>query len=92
MATAFERLIRFEDLDGKIHYGEAGSDWQKDLVGQIVPTYAISNALAGEYSLSGEKAEISKVDRSSSWSRILHRITSSSRCSVHSFPCQSSLA
>ncbi|KIX06972.1 uncharacterized protein Z518_04948 [Rhinocladiella mackenziei CBS 650.93] len=55
MAAKFSRLVRFEDSSGKIHFGEAGSDWQKDLVGQTVPTYNISDAFDGEYALTGDK-------------------------------------
>lgn len=61
MAATFSRLVRFEDSKGEVHFGEAGSDWQKDLAGQIVPTYDISDAFQTEYSLSGHKVEVAKV-------------------------------
>lgn len=61
MTVQFSRLVRFEDPSGKIHYGEAGSDWQKDLIGQSVPTYNVTDPFKGEYSLTGSKAEISKA-------------------------------
>lgn len=61
MSPNFERLVHFEDPSGKIHYGEAGRDWQKDLVGQTVPTYRISDVFDDQYILSGDEAEISKV-------------------------------
>ncbi len=65
MAAKFERYVRFEDPNGKIHHGEAGLDWQKDLVGQTVPTYNISDVFDGQYPLTGDKAEIAKVVSSS---------------------------
>ena len=64
MAANFTRLIRFEDAHGKIHYGEAGSDWKKDLHGQSVPTYDIADPWASEYPLTGDKVQIAKVETS----------------------------
>ncbi|KIW99289.1 uncharacterized protein Z519_00952 [Cladophialophora bantiana CBS 173.52] len=57
----FSRLVRFEDPSGNIHYGEAGTEWQKELVGQVVPTYDISDAFDGEFALTGNNVEIAKV-------------------------------
>ena len=61
MAANFSRLVRFEDNNGKIHHGEAGSDWHKSLVGQVVPTYDIADPFDDKYSLSGHKVEIAKA-------------------------------
>ena len=61
MAPTFDRLVRFEDSAGKIQYGEAGTDWQEDLVGKTVPTYAISTPFDENYRLSGDEVKIEKV-------------------------------
>lgn len=61
MSAKFTRLVRFEDSSGNVHYGEAGSDWQKGLVGQSVPTYNISDVFAGEFPLTGNRVEIAKA-------------------------------
>ena len=61
MVAKFSRLIRFEDSSGKIHYGEAGADWKKDLHGETVPTYDISSPWTAEYPLTGDKVQVAKV-------------------------------
>lgn len=61
MSAQFTRLVRFEDSHGNIHYGEAGSDWQKDLIGQAIPTYNISSVFEDEFPLTGSKVEVAKV-------------------------------
>lgn len=61
MPPQFTRLVRFEDSKGDVHFGEAGSDWQKELVGQTVPTYSISSALEEDFPLTGSKVEIAKA-------------------------------
>lgn len=61
MAPKFTRLIRFEDSQGKIHFGEAGSDWKKNLHGQKVPTYKISDPFALDYCLTGDEVQVEKV-------------------------------
>lgn len=61
MPAKFTRLIRFEDAQGKVHYGEAGPDWQKDLRGQKVPTYDISDPWASEFPLTGKQVQVAKV-------------------------------
>lgn len=62
MATNFARLVRFEDPEGKIHYGEAGKDWKLELLGRTVPTYSISDIGETEFKLTGQEAEIAKVE------------------------------
>ncbi|EXJ67934.1 uncharacterized protein A1O5_08548 [Cladophialophora psammophila CBS 110553] len=61
MTSKFTRLIRFEDPQGKIHYGEAGADWKLNLQGQTLPTYDITSSWASEFPLSGQKAEVAKI-------------------------------
>ncbi|OAG44979.1 hypothetical protein AYO21_00941 [Fonsecaea monophora] len=61
MPAKFTRLIRFEDAQGAIHYGEAGPDWDKDLHGQTVPTYDISDPWAAEFPLTGKHVAVTKV-------------------------------
>ena len=61
MAPQFQRLVRFEDPQGIIRYGEAGLDWSKGLVGQTVPTFTTSNPYDDDYTLSGNHAKISRV-------------------------------
>lgn len=63
MPAEFTRLVRFEDPQGKIHYGEAGPDWKTDLRGQNVPTYDISSPFASEFPLTGQKSQIAKVSK-----------------------------
>lgn len=63
MAFKFSRLVRFEDSNGTVHYGEAGSDWQKDLRGQTVPTYNISDPWDEEFALTGKEVQVAKVKR-----------------------------
>lgn len=61
MPANFTRLVRFEDPQGQVHYGEAGSDWKKDLHGQKIPTYDISSPFDSEYRSSGLEIEVAKV-------------------------------
>ncbi|KIW95657.1 uncharacterized protein Z519_04242 [Cladophialophora bantiana CBS 173.52] len=61
MTSRFTRLIRFEDPQGKTHYGAAGADWKLNLQGQTLPTYDISSPWASEFPLSGQKAEVAKI-------------------------------
>lgn len=61
MAQKFSRLIRFQDPNGHTHYGEAGTEWKKDLRGQTVPIYDIDDPYGASFSLSGKRAEIAKV-------------------------------
>lgn len=63
MPHQFSRLVCFEDSKGHVHYGEVGKEWQKELVGQIVRTYDITDAFQGDYRLAGEKVEIAKASR-----------------------------
>jgi len=63
MAVQFSRLVRFEDPKGHIHYGEAEAEWQTELVGQVVPTYDVSDVFEGEYRLTGDRVKIAKVMR-----------------------------
>ena len=63
MAPIFSRLVRFEDKNGDIHYGEADADWKRNLVGQIVPTYVVTNVFDNDYTLTGKSVEISKVSQ-----------------------------
>jgi len=61
--SAFERLVRFEDAQGNIHYGEVPSSiaWDADLVGEEVETYTGETPWAVEFKLTGRKAKIAKV-------------------------------
>lgn len=61
MAPNFTRLVRFKDSNGTIHYGEAGSDWNKDLHGQSIPTYDISSPWSSEFPLTGRKEQVAEV-------------------------------
>ncbi|KAK5047213.1 hypothetical protein LTR84_006735 [Exophiala bonariae] len=61
MSAKFTRLVRFEDSSGTVHYGEAGSDWKKSLVGQKVPIYSITDVYGHEFPLTGSTVEIAKV-------------------------------
>ena len=69
MVAQFSRLLRFEDAKGQIHYGEAGEEWQQNLIGRIVPTYDIADAFAREYHLTGEKVEVHKVKEAFYWQK-----------------------
>ena len=61
MPAKFTRLVRFQDAQGAIHYGEAGADWTTDLHGKTVPTYDISSPFDAEYSLTGQEVKVAKV-------------------------------
>lgn len=61
MAAKFTRLVRFADAEGKIYYGEAGSDWKADLVGRKLPTYDITDPWASEFVLTGHEMQVAKV-------------------------------
>ena len=63
MVATFSRLVRFRDPEGKVHYGEAGSDWQQDIHGQTIPTYSIDDPWAPDFPLTGVKAQVAKVAR-----------------------------
>ena len=62
MATHFSRLVRFEDSDGTVHYGEAGDEWQVELKGLVVPTYEISDIENNKFVLTGQKVKIANVN------------------------------
>jgi hypothetical protein len=59
----FERLVRFEDSQGAICYGEvlASVAWDADLVGVEVETYSGEAPWAQDFALTGKKAKIAKV-------------------------------
>lgn len=61
MAPVFCRLVRFQDPSGQTYYGEAGTEWKKDLRGQTVPVYDIANPFEESFQLSGKHAKIEKV-------------------------------
>ena len=74
MASPFSRLVRFEDSNGQVHYGEAGDEWQQDLVGRKVPTYNISDPFGDNFPLSGKEVEIAKVIKIPDSDRPLKRV------------------
>jgi hypothetical protein len=59
----FQRLVRFEDAQGAVHYGEVSANiaWDADLVGAEVETYAGEAPWAEDFALTGTKAKIAKV-------------------------------
>lgn len=63
----FQRLIRFEDSQGQVHYGELGSGNAEDLnfTGLEVQTYAGSTPWAEDFCLTATTAKISRA-------RLLH--------------------
>lgn len=61
MAPSFSRLVRFEDVNGQVNYGEAGDEWHQDLVGRKVPTYNITDPFVDDFPLSGKEVEVAKV-------------------------------
>ena len=61
MDVPFTRLVRFKTSDGKVLYGEAGPDWQKDLHGQTVETFSGNGPWDEDFRLSGDKAVVSEV-------------------------------
>lgn len=57
----FNYLVRFEDENGVIHFGEAGAGGSEgELVGRSVPVYT-GEAPYKQLQLSGSKATIAKV-------------------------------
>lgn len=59
----FQRLIRFEDLQGKVHYGELGSSNvdESSYPGLEVNTFEGSTPWSEDFHSTGKKAIITKV-------------------------------
>lgn len=57
---AFERLIRFEDETGKVHYGNLPYEFPSGGIGGKEVEILRGNVLSG-FSASGEKATVKKV-------------------------------
>lgn len=64
----FTRLVRFEDQNGQIHYGEAGDQWEKSLHGHTLPTFD-GDPLAGSLEISGKTAKVAKVRLLLQWAK-----------------------
>lgn len=61
--SKFQRLIRFEDPQGEVHYGELGSRSERHLsyVGEEVNTYEGTTPWSEDFHPTGMKAKIEKV-------------------------------
>lgn len=61
--SKFQKLVRFEDSLGKIHYGELPSsvDWKAELVGQEVRTYEGGDPWSEGFHLTENSAKIVQV-------------------------------
>ena len=61
--STFERLVRFEDAAGAIHYGEvpAGVAWDAELVGVEVDIYDGDVPWGAQFAVTGKRARIAKV-------------------------------
>ncbi|RFU24406.1 hypothetical protein B7463_g11930, partial [Scytalidium lignicola] len=58
----FDRLVRFRDVLGHIHHGEASKiPWEADLVGKTVPIYSGVDPWDENFRLTDEEATISEV-------------------------------
>lgn len=58
----FNRLVRFEDQKGQVHYGEASiQDAQSDLIGQSLKIYEGSEPWDNDFHLTEDTATISRV-------------------------------
>lgn len=65
MMPVFQRLVRFIASDGQIYYGEAGDDWESELVGRTVKVFTGLNPWAPDFELSDQLATIQQVRRPS---------------------------
>jgi hypothetical protein len=61
--SKFQRLVRFEDSQGQVHYGELGSIQVEDssFTGLEVATFEGATPWSEEFHLTGRKAKIVKV-------------------------------
>jgi hypothetical protein len=61
--SKFQRLIRFEDPQGQVHYGEIGSSVEEDsrLIGLEVSIYEGSTPWSEDFRLIEKRAKIAKV-------------------------------
>ncbi len=59
--ASFTRLVRFEDSQGQIQYGEVGEEWQSGLEGRSVKIFDGSTPWDDDFRLTEKKATISKV-------------------------------
>jgi len=57
----FLRLVFFEDTSGKTHYGEAGENWQEELIGRTIPTYDVATPFEESFPAPAGSAEVAKV-------------------------------
>jgi hypothetical protein len=58
----FDRLVRFEDLQGKIRYGEARDEpWDRDLTGRSLRVYDGESPWDPCFRLSDETATVAQV-------------------------------
>jgi len=63
MMSAFNRLVRFEDHAGAIHYGEVPEDtaWDVDLIGLTVCLYEGDSPWHTNFHLTNSKGKIAKL-------------------------------
>ena len=63
MKSTFTRILRFEDYEGAIFYGELGSEleWQHDLTGLEVPVFDGQMPWDQSFRLSAHRKKIKKV-------------------------------
>lgn len=59
-AQSFTRLVRFEDENGQVQYGEAGQQWEGNLHGRTLPIFD-GDPMMGNPKLSGRTASVHKV-------------------------------
>jgi hypothetical protein len=64
--SRFQRLIRFQDAGGDIHYGELGNSdpGESGYVGLDVNTYEGDTPWSEKFHLTGKKATVEKVSLS----------------------------
>jgi hypothetical protein len=61
MKVSFSRIVRFRDGEGQVYYGDAGSDWNKDLRGQSIEVFQGSQPWDTNFDRSGNHAVVSEV-------------------------------
>lgn len=61
MKIDFTRLLRFKDENGRVQYGEAGTDWDKDWRGQSIEVFDGLEPWDSDFKKSGKHVVVSHV-------------------------------
>lgn len=60
-SNKFLRIIFFEDPSGNQQYGEAGENWQEELIGRTIPIYNIDTPFEESFPAATATAQVAKV-------------------------------